>query len=110
MPYETDANGNPLPDLWTNAAPVAYVSIHDACAGATGHLEDRLQVSRNNVRIPVHVHRQRPSSTDVRSHLGHSSTVRNTSRYDVAAWSDLWFYSNPIFIEVSGSAQIASLD
>ena len=23
--------------------------------------------------------------------------------YDVAAWADLWFYSNPIYIEVNGS-------
>jgi hypothetical protein len=22
--------------------------------------------------------------------------------YDVAAWADLWFYSNPIFVEVEG--------
>ena len=27
--------------------------------------------------------------------------------YDVAAWSDLWFYSNPIFIEVKGSFAVA---
>ena len=24
------------------------------------------------------------------------------SAYDVAAWADLWFYSNPVFIEVRG--------
>ena len=26
-------------------------------------------------------------------------------RYDVAAWSDLWFYSNPIYVEVQGSTR-----
>lgn len=31
------------------------------------------------------------------------------SSFDVAAWSDLWFYSNPIFIEVQGSTQVAGI-
>ena len=29
--------------------------------------------------------------------------------YDVAAWSDLWFYSNPIYIEVANSIAIAGV-
>jgi hypothetical protein len=29
--------------------------------------------------------------------------------YDVAAWADLWFYSNPIYIEVAGSTPIAGV-
>ncbi|MDC7788857.1 hypothetical protein PQJ75_23535 [Rhodoplanes sp. TEM] len=28
------------------------------------------------------------------------------SSYDVAGWSDLWFYTNPIFIRVSGQPQL----
>ena len=31
------------------------------------------------------------------------------SAYDVAAWSDLWFYSNPVFIEVKGSSLVAGV-
>ena len=31
------------------------------------------------------------------------------SAYDVAAWADLWFYSNPIFIEVKGSTLVAGV-
>ena len=31
------------------------------------------------------------------------------SSYDVAAWSDLWFYSNPIFIEVVNSVKVAGI-
>ncbi|MEZ5575649.1 MAG: hypothetical protein R3F44_08350 [Candidatus Competibacteraceae bacterium] len=30
--------------------------------------------------------------------------------YDVAAWSDVWFYSNPIFIEVNGSTKVAGIE
>ena len=29
--------------------------------------------------------------------------------YDVAAWSDLWFYSNPIFIEVVSAVKVAGI-
>ena len=29
--------------------------------------------------------------------------------FDVAAWADLWFYSNPIYIEVKGSTQVAGV-
>ena len=28
---------------------------------------------------------------------------------DVAAWADLWFYSNPIYIEVAGSSVVAGV-
>ena len=39
-------------------------------------------------------------------------TVANgvkTSSFDIAAWSDLWFYANPIFVEVIGSTKIAGI-
>jgi len=29
--------------------------------------------------------------------------------FDVAAWADLWFYSNPIYVEVAGSTQVAGV-
>jgi len=32
-----------------------------------------------------------------------------TSSYDVAAWSDLWFYGNPVFVEVQGSVQVTRI-
>ena len=31
------------------------------------------------------------------------------SSFDVAAWADLWFYSNPVFVEVKGSTAIAAI-
>ena len=30
--------------------------------------------------------------------------------FDVAAWSDLWFYSNPIYIEVKGGTRVAGVN
>jgi hypothetical protein len=32
-----------------------------------------------------------------------------TSSFDIAAWSDLWFYSNPVFIEVQNSTRVAGI-
>jgi hypothetical protein len=29
------------------------------------------------------------------------------SSFDVAAWADLWFYSNPVFVQVGGSTVVA---
>ncbi|CAN5121341.1 hypothetical protein BH11PSE11_BH11PSE11_24030 [soil metagenome] len=37
------------------------------------------------------------------------TTGVKTASFDVAAWSDLWFYSNPVFIEVLGSTKIAGI-
>ena len=41
----------------------------------------------------------------------HLTTVTGVkySSFDVAAWSDLWFYSNPIFIEVQGGNVVAGI-
>ena len=42
------------------------------------------------------------------SHLTTVAGVKYSS-LDVAAWSDLWFYSNPIFIEVQGGSVVAGI-
>ncbi|SCK25610.1 hypothetical protein VAR608DRAFT_2068 [Variovorax sp. HW608] len=77
VPHETDANGNPLPDLATNASNVA-----------------NLMIPCNDAACPDHL------------------AVNNGQKYvsyDVAAWSDLWFYSNPIYIEVRGGVTVAGV-
>jgi len=88
VPYETDANGNPLADIYTNAGdptkltipctvnptstiPAGSTYTGDSIDGCPDHLE----------RVPA-------------------VTGPKYVSYDVAAWSDLWFYSNPIYVEV----------
>ena len=41
----------------------------------------------------------------------HMRTVNGVkySSFDVAAWADLWFYSNPVFVEVKGSIALAAI-
>jgi hypothetical protein len=84
VPYETDASGNPLADIYTNASNLGRLAIpcttvHSASSQFDG-CPDHLGTA--NGASPV--------------------AGRKAVSYDVAAWSDLWFYSNPIFVEVEG--------
>jgi hypothetical protein len=41
----------------------------------------------------------------------HMRTVAGVkySSSDVVAWADLWFYSNPVYVEVLGSSKVAGV-
>ena len=62
-----------------------------------------------NLRIPCTTRRHDDDIDGCPAHLPVGRTARSTSAYDVAAWADLWFYSNPIFIEVKGSTLVAGV-
>jgi hypothetical protein len=79
VPYETDASGNPLADLVTNASNPANLAIPCLDAACPDHLGVKTTGGQKYVS------------------------------YDVAAWADLWFYSNPIYIEVKGSTVVAGV-
>jgi hypothetical protein len=99
VPFETDANGNPLPDLWTNQSAI----------NATGAPQNLPGFPANHfLRIPCNV----VGTTDFNGCPSHLPVVNGTRMvaFDVAAWADLWFYSNPIYIEVKGSTQVAGVD
>ena len=42
------------------------------------------------------------------AHMAQTNGAK-TSSFDVAAWADLWFYSNPIFIEVIDAIKVAGI-
>jgi hypothetical protein len=108
VPFETDADGNPLQDLWTNAT---------AINPTTSTSGDGLPANAN-LRIPCRTVGSHVPETGV-LYTGasidgcpaHLPVVNGQkySAYDVAAWSDLWFYSNPVFIEVKGSSLVAGV-
>ena len=101
VPYETDANGNPLRDLETNSGPVNATT---ATAG-DGFPENFF------LKIPCTT----VGTTDFNgcpSHLPTKTEGNYTGKFlalDVAVWADLWFYSNPIYVEVQGAAAVAGL-
>ncbi len=94
VPYETDAAGNPLSDLYTNAGDATKLKI--ACT-TTG----------SNVPANGTPH----TGTAIDGCPNHLPVVAGQKMvaYDVAAWADLWFYSNPIYVEVTGSTTVAGV-
>ena len=91
VPFETDGSGNPLADVYTNANDLTRLTIpctvvHSSASQFDG-CPDHLAVAT----APSPIVGQKAVS------------------YDVAAWSDLWFYSNPIYVEVGGSTLIAGI-
>ena len=94
VPFETDANGNPLPDLFTNASDTSKLKIPCTVVGAN---------------VPANGGNYSGNAIDgCPAHLPVVGGVKYVA-YDVAAWADLWFYSNPIYIEVEGSTTVAGV-
>ena len=95
VPFETDASGNPLSDLYTNASDTTKLMIPCTTVGTN--------VPANGVNYTG------TTIDGCPNHLPVKNGVKYLA-YDVAAWSDLWFYSNPIFVEVSGSSVVAGVN
>jgi hypothetical protein len=90
VPFETDANGNPLADVFTNAGTTKMLRI--PCSDTTG--------STQFDKCPDHMATAASPSPIV---------GQKAVSYDVAAWADLSFYSNPIYVEVAGSTVVAGV-
>lgn len=94
-PWETDASGNPLPDYYTNVTTAGQLKIPCTTTGTVPAVATRTPVTGTISACP--------------SHLPVINGVKY-SAYDVAAWSDLWFYSNPIYLQVNGSTTVAGVN
>ena len=100
VPFETDANGNPLADLWTNAAAVRSANANTTEFPANSLL--RIPCNATGSNVPgVDTY----NSTGIDGCPNHMPVVNGQKMvaYDVAAWADLWVYSNPIYVQVKGS-------
>lgn len=98
VPFETDADGNPLPDIHTNVITDTDTS--------------RLRIPCTTVGTNVPSNAEVYTGASINGCPNHMP-VRDGVRYsafDVAAWADLWFYSNPIFIEVPSSTLVAGVN
>jgi len=91
VPFETDASGNPLADVYTNAGDPTRLRIPCTVAHSVGNQFDG---------CPDHL-----TAATAPSPIAGTKAVS----YDIAAWSDLWFYANPIYIEVNGSVAVAGV-
>ncbi|HEV8551643.1 MAG TPA: hypothetical protein VGQ57_21490 [Polyangiaceae bacterium] len=91
VPYETDKDGNPQSDVYTNANDTKRLTIPCTVAHS-----DRSQFDG----CPDHMETATGSSP---------IAGQKAVTYDVAAWSDVWFYANPIYIEVNGGTPVAGV-
>ncbi len=98
LPFETDADGNPLADIHTNAGV-----INPRVPGGTDGIP-----AGTNLKIPCKV----VGTTEFNGCPSHLPIINGQKyvAFDVAAWSDLWFYSNPIYIEVEGTTNVAGVN
>jgi hypothetical protein len=101
VPFETDANGNPLRDLETDTRSVAE-STPGAADGFASNFFLKIPCTTVGTTefdgCPSHL----PTKTE-------GSYTGKFVALDVAAWADLSVYSNPIFIQVSGSTVVAGV-
>jgi hypothetical protein len=91
VPFETDASGNPLADVYTNANDTTRLSIPCTTAHSASSQFDG---------CPDHLATATGSSP---------IAGQRAVSFDVAAWADVWFYANPIYIQVAGSTPIAGV-
>ena len=93
VPYETDANGNPLADVYTNAGDTKRLTIPCTTVRSAGSQFDG---------CPDHM---------ATATAGSNSPIvgQKAVSFDIAAWADLWFFSNPIYVEVATSTLVAGV-
>jgi hypothetical protein len=92
VPFETDASGNPLADVFTNANDTTRLRIPCTTPHSAGSQFDG---------CPDHLATASGASNPIAGQKAVS--------FDIAAWSDVWFYSNPVYIEVAGSTPVAGV-
>ncbi len=88
VPNETDASGNPLSDIFTNANDTTLLRIPCTTAHTAGSQFDG---------CPDHL-----ATASGTSPIAGQKAVS----FDVAAWADLWFYGNPVYVQVNGSTVV----
>jgi hypothetical protein len=101
VPFETDASGNPLADVYTNMQNPMMLRI--PCTSTTGTTQ--FDHCPDHVLVPATVANPVAGQPALVPPLANQKAVA----FDVAAWSDLWFYSNPIYVEVQGSTLVAGV-
>jgi hypothetical protein len=102
VPNETDASGNPLSDVFTN----------QVSSSATANAMLKIPCTTVGTNVPTNAANWTASSGTINgcpAHLPTTASGQKMVAFDVAAWSDLWFYSNPIYVEVAGSTVVAGV-
>jgi hypothetical protein len=109
VPFETDTAGNPLSDLWTNSG--ALTAKNSSAIEFPEFAMLRIPCKTVGQNVPdngtLYTGVGQPKIDGCPNHLPTVNGQRMVA-FDVAAWSDLWFYSNPIFVEVAGGTPVGN--
>ena len=114
VPYETDGGGNPLSDIYTNAVAFgsnvlgATLRIPCLTTGTNVPAATTLWTTASGTIAGCPLHLQTAPAAITANGVALPAGTKMVS-YDVAAWADLWFYSNPIYVQVSGSTVVAGV-
>ncbi len=108
VPFETDASGNPLSDLWTNTGSISSKATPTTVEFPTNAMLRIPCTTSGGRNVPGDELFAGSGIDACPNHLPVVNGQRMVG-YDVAAWADLWFYSNPVFIEVAGSTVVAGV-
>ena len=110
VPFETDVAGNPLSDLWTNSG--ALTAKNSGAVEFPEFAMLRIPCKTVGKNVPdngtLYTGVGQPKIDGCPNHLPIVNGQRMVA-FDVAAWTDLWFYSNPIFVEVAGGMQVVGV-
>jgi hypothetical protein len=109
VPYETDEAGNPLSDLWTNTGEIQFKNQNGIEFPTNAML--RIPCATAGANVPDNAELFTGVGQTIDGCPNHLPVVdgQKMVAFDVAAWADLWFYSNPIFVEVIGSSVVAGI-
>ncbi len=99
VPYETDASGNPLADIYTNANNTEMLRI--PCTTTGTHVPTGTPTTRH---VTSMVARRIWRWLRARARSLARRPCPSTSRR-----GRLWFYSNPIYVEVTGGQVVAGV-
>ena len=105
VPFETDANGNPLADIHTNSSDPTRLRIPCTTVGTNVPANGVNYTGTTINGCPAHLDLATSPTAGPANPIAGQKAVS----VDVAAWADLWIYSNPIFIEVAGSTAVAGV-
>ncbi|MES2564867.1 MAG: hypothetical protein V4637_19395, partial [Pseudomonadota bacterium] len=109
VPFETDADGNPLPDVWTNATAVSFMNVSQGGNEFPANHFLQIPCTVTGTNVPANGTPYTGAAIDgCPNHLPVKGGIKYLA-FDVAAWADLWFYGNPIYIEVAGSTKVAGV-
>ncbi|MGF1554454.1 MAG: hypothetical protein ACFBWO_18420, partial [Paracoccaceae bacterium] len=103
-PNETDADGNPVLDEFASFIPCPFEGSDSPTDEQLAFDARAMMGATNSGLVAEVITRMAFDGSVCPDHLPRDESGTKYLDADVEAWADLWFYANPIFIEVDEDA------